>query len=259
MFTEKSSEIQKTLSSITAANKKLSINSNRKLETQIEGVKNAISQLESGLAHQNATLQRILVASCGSNDGDTDAIPPSPESMRDLSNGLADLASEVIARASDQPLLNSLQLRRLEEGRANVASAHRQTFGWLLNPSSPMKFESWVRSQIGIYWIIGKASSGKSTLMKSLIKNPDAVRALKTWAGTECLITANFSLWKAGTPMQKSQEGLFTSLLYETLRKFPDIISSVCAPKGESFQPFVNDVGPWTREELWQAIRELKR
>lgn len=58
--------------------------------------------------------------------------------------------------------------------------------------------------------------------------------------------------------MQKSQEGLFRSLLYEILSQCPDLTRTVCASKAKTFRPFVREVEPWSREELWHAIEQLK-
>ncbi|KAL9621621.1 MAG: hypothetical protein Q9160_004013 [Pyrenula sp. 1 TL-2023] len=38
-----------------------------------------------------------------------------------------------------------------------------------------------------------------------------------------------------------------------------DLIRTVCASKLKSFQPFVRDIEPWTRPELWEAISQLKK
>jgi len=109
-----------------------------------------------------------------------------------------------------------------------------------------------------INWITGKAGSGKSTLMKTLINHPDVAKASKVWAGKERLVNASFFFWNAGTAIQKSQEGLFKSLLYEILRQCPDMIRTVCASKAKTFRPFIKDFESWTRQELWHAIGQLK-
>ena len=246
------------LTNVVAEIRRLKLGGAHKLLAQIEGVKTAISELKSDLQQQNAITRGASPASL-TLAVDAYALRPSPESMNDLSNKLADLATEVGARASDQLLLKSLWFNRIGERQANVAASHENTFKWVLDPYSPTRFEQWIRSQNGIYWIMGKAGSGKSTLMKYLINHPDTTSMLKAWAGTKSLVTASFFLWKSGTSMQKSQEGLFRSLLYEILRKCPDIIRSVCTCKAETFQPFVKEVDPWTKEELWQAIGHLKK
>lgn len=80
-------------------------------------------------------------------------------------------------------------------------------------------FSTWLQSGSGIYWICGKAGSGKSTLMKYLTKNDRTRHLLSTWAdahNTTCSLCHVF--FKAiGTGDQKSLDGLARTLLYQIL------------------------------------------
>lgn len=62
--------------------------------------------------------------------------------------------------------------------------------------------------------ISGKAGSGKSTLMKFLVRNQSVKDYLRDWAGPAEPVLIPWFIWAAGSPMQKSQEGLFQSLLF---------------------------------------------
>ena len=95
--------------------------------------------------------------------------------------------------------------------------------------------------------------------MKFLIHHSQTTRMLEEWAGSHKLVTASFFFWNAGTTLQKSQEGLFRSLLYEILRQCPDLIPMVCASKAESFRPFSELLEPCTRQELFHAMGQLKQ
>ena len=248
--------MQSMLANVVVEIRRLELGGAHELSAQIEGVKTAISELKTDLQKEDA-LSRTSAALSAADDAYL--LQPSPESMNDLARRLSDLGTEVSARASDQLLIRSLRFDRIGERQANVAASHDNTFKWVLEPGSSTNLEHWLRTQNGIYWIMGTAGSGKSTLMKYLINHPDMERKLEAWAGTKTLVTASYFLWKAGTSMQNSQKGLFRSLLYEILRKCPNIIRPVCACKAETFQPFVKDVEPWTMEELRGAIGELKK
>jgi ATPase subunit of ABC transporter with duplicated ATPase domains len=92
---------------------------------------------------------------------------------------------------------------------AKVAEAHRKTFSWIFEdasqgPSGEFKFQDWLLFQEGIYWIMGKAGSGKSTLMKYLYHHQRTKEALKSWASLKKLVVAKFFFWNAGASMQKS-------------------------------------------------------
>ena len=178
--------------------------------------------------------------------------------MEELSSNISSLANEVRLSASDQMLLNSLHFDYMAQRQATVEPAHEQTFGWVLDPSLPVKFDDWLRFQDGIYWINGKAGSGKSTLMKFLLNHVSTGESLRSWAGPKRLITASFFFWNAGTSLQKSQEGLFRFLLYEILSQCPELIRTVCSSKARNFRPFGEEYKSWTWQELWHAIAQFK-
>ncbi|KAK3385482.1 hypothetical protein B0H63DRAFT_510281 [Podospora didyma] len=54
---------------------------------------------------------------------------------------------------------------------------------------------------------------------------------LGKWAGKKRLIIASFCFCNAGTSLQRSQEGLLRSLLFEILRLCPELIPSLVSPK----------------------------
>lgn len=61
--------------------------------------------------------------------------------------------------------------------------------------------------------------------MKFLWEHEGTRTNLETWAKGQQLIMANFFFWNAGrVALQKSQEGLLRSILYQILRQSPDLI-----------------------------------
>ncbi|KAL4748223.1 hypothetical protein BDW72DRAFT_195994 [Aspergillus terricola var. indicus] len=80
-----------------------------------------------------------------------------------------------------------------------------------------------------IFFIYGKAGSGKSTLMKYLAdpENAPVRRCLNKWAGGCHLISVAVFLWSAGDRLQKSLEGLYRSILYQVLRQCPEMVTEV--------------------------------
>ena len=246
------------LANLAAENRKLKLDEVQQLEVMMKEVHDAISQLQAETKRRNELVQDKHQVVPQLVSGDTAGPTPSWEDMEWLSKSISILANEVRLSASDQVLLSSLQFDYIAKRQATVEPAYEQTFEWVLNPSSPGRFDNWVRSQNGIYWIMGKAGSGKSTLMKFLLNHTKTAESLKLWAGSKELVTASFFFWNAGPSIQKSQEGLFRSLLYEILSQCPDLIRTVCSLKAETFRPFVREIEPWTRQELWQAIARLK-
>lgn len=92
--------------------------------------------------------------------------------LKDVSDRLRLLTTNIESTALENWVLASLTFDQIQYRQETVAIAHQKTFGWALDPLSPTKLEPWLRTGSGIYWIKGKAGSGKSTLMKYLITHP---------------------------------------------------------------------------------------
>jgi len=90
-----------------------------------------------------------------------------------------------------------------------------------------VSFLKWLLSGSGVFHISGKAGSGKSTLMKFLYSHGRVMDELRVWAGCKTLVFGYFYFWKSTDAMQTSLVGLYRSILFETLRKCPDLIRAV--------------------------------
>ena len=264
----KSSKIHEALSDLVIENKKFATDGAEHLEHQIRSVHAAILQLKDEIhAQRTAEKDKPIVSpepavaheyeATAESTANVAAISSvSSKSMEGLSKELSGLAREA-TRTIYEMILDSLWFSSMNWRVESVKSSHEKTFCWALDPFAETKLETWLRTQSGIYWVMGKAGSGKSTLMKYLIQHPRTAGALQEWAGTNILVTASFFFWNAGTAMQKSQEGLYRSLLYEILRQRPELIPITCAPRILNTWKLGREMEPWTRQELWQAIGVL--
>jgi hypothetical protein len=169
---------------------------------------------------------------------------------------LSTLVQEGKKVATEQNILSSLQFEFMRMRHSNIKDATPKTFQWIYRHS---EFLNWLHSQSGTYWISGKAGSGKSTLMKFLCDHAKTKKALQTWAGPENLVIANYFFWSAGNRMQKSQEGLLQSLLYQVLRQCPVLIPTVCPSRTGTNDVYGSPPDPWTRQELAEAFSQLGR
>jgi NACHT domain len=115
-----------------------------------------------------------------------------------------------------------------------------------------------------IFWINGKAGSGKSTLMKYITDNPLALDILKVWQTWRKLIFAGFFFHNRGNMMQKSQVGLLRSILYQVLSEAQELIPVVWATLGN--REYIKNVQlddeepvliNWTAFKLRRAFKAL--
>ena len=129
-------------------------------------------------------------------------------------------------------VLESLFFPTITERYEKIAEAHKKTFEWVFRPlvdeedpkdTQWSDFVEWLSEGQGIYWINGKAASGKSTLMKFIYDHQKTKENLQQWADGKPLYIAKFFFWWAGTEIQKSQNGLLRTLLFDTLRQMPQM------------------------------------
>jgi hypothetical protein len=126
----------------------------------------------------------------------------------------------------------SLYFSVLNDREDQIIDAERETFEWILRPPRDehqpwSNFTNWLTSDNSIFWIQGKAGSGKSTMLKFLSNHPTVKQALDTWADKTPLVFVQFYFWHNGSMLQKTQEGLLRTLLYQALRDHRELIPAV--------------------------------
>ena len=127
-------------------------------------------------------------------------------------------------------LLNSLAFPAMRNREEEISLAYHATFEWVFN-EPPMdtealpwtSFVQWLWQGDDVYWIHGKAGSGKSTLIKYIFNDKRTPKALSRWAGSAPFMVANFPPRNNGTREQRSQLGLLRSLLFQILQYQPTI------------------------------------
>jgi hypothetical protein len=178
-------------------------------------------------------------------------------------------------------ILASLAYPSMTERYQDIIEAHPKTFEWVFeNPTADQlpwsNFSEWLIKGSGVYWINGKAGSGKSTLFKHIFDDPRTKQYLMMWAKKVIrrehqpppLCLATFFFWNSGSPEQKSQSGLLRALLYQVLSSCPDLISVILPElwtelysvsiKGLSYLNESISKG-WTLRNLSQAFLKLIR
>ncbi|MCJ1381752.1 hypothetical protein MMC17_004863 [Xylographa soralifera] len=125
-------------------------------------------------------------------------------------------------------ILRSFKFPEMKERLEEIERAHQHTYEWMLKNPGP-GFLQWLEHGNGIFWLSGKAGSGKSTLMKYLFGKEQKTkieRHLEKWK-TGTPLVAMFCFHHRGTLLQKSQYGLLQSILYQVLKSDPSLMPSV--------------------------------
>ena len=168
----------------------------------------------------------------------------------------------------ERTILESLKFSTMTDRINEVPEAFAQTCRWIFNEPLPQtrpwsSFVDWLQDGSGVYWINGKAASGKSTLMRYIHYHVKTTELLQSWANPLHLSRASFFFWNSGTLEQRSQVGFLRALLYEVLQRQQELIPLVLSPQwartySELLDPAEKrDLASWTPRELIQGLRLL--
>ncbi|ORY05157.1 hypothetical protein BCR34DRAFT_439739, partial [Clohesyomyces aquaticus] len=169
-----------------------------------------------------------------------------------LSATLSDLASNGLAVSHAQRVLSGLYYPDMQFRESDIRTAHHDTYDWLYPPHkqhTESSIAKWLRTGNGIYWVGGKAGSGKSTLLKHIVRNPKTLELLRPWAHPHKLVLGSYFFWNSGSVLQKSQNGLIRSLLFEIFRLCPELIQQAFPNQAKSSMSMT-----WDRETLMSAF-----
>lgn len=108
---------------------------------------------------------------------------------------------------------------------------------------------------------MGKAGSGKSTLMKYLNTQSRTWTLLAEWAKGERLHICSYFFYNLGTTEQKSQEGLSRTLLYQILSTHrditPEVLPGMWREVYNNESANIEDIGLPSAAETRQAFEAL--
>lgn len=173
---------------------------------------------------------------------------------------LADMrdSQDVAERISDL-----LWFKEEDDRYFKIEPAHMKTFGWVMQSpdfQSESHLSTWLASGQGLFWVNGKAGSGKSTLMKYVHQHPYLKSMLRGWKRGKELVIAHFFFWHAGHSLQKSMEGVLRSILRQILIHIPALLPVVLPRLTRSIlTQKQGEKMSLIQQELLQAIRLLAR
>jgi hypothetical protein len=241
----------------------------KELHDQTMAIAQMLSHAEIAIIDQHDKTRAIVVDSIREATG----LIPKTTSEYDEQIGNKRTEERYLRMKVEDHLLRSLSFPTMADRIEEVAEAHAQTFQWLFedgpevtSPRNWSNFAEWLRHGNGIYWVNGKAASGKSTLMRYILRHPKTVELLTSWAYPLPVRRANFFFWNSGTIEQRSQVGFLRSLLYEVLHQRRELIPVVLPWQWAiQYSVLLNHSGDggethmWTIKRLIQAVKLLAR
>ncbi|VUC31502.1 unnamed protein product [Clonostachys rosea] len=107
---------------------------------------------------------------------------------------------------------NKIHSPELDFRAEQIEDQYEDTFKWIFDLQF---FCNWLQEGKGLFWVKGKPGSGKSTLMKYIMKSKHTWELLHDWTRSSSEvkeIIAGFFFHYRGTSLQKSFEGLLRGL-----------------------------------------------
>jgi hypothetical protein len=131
--------------------------------------------------------------------------------------------------------LTSLYFRHISHRLEKMAADDEIPFDWVWDHSQA-GFLDWLQHGTGLFWICGKAGSGKSTLMNYLVREERTVREHDIGKSTGSIVIAHFFDSTAG-PLESSKEGFLRACIYQILHKVPRTYEAVQLLDKKSLKP----------------------
>ncbi|KAK5045301.1 hypothetical protein LTR84_009407 [Exophiala bonariae] len=126
--------------------------------------------------------------------------------------------------------ISSLRFPEMNARRNQIVDPHSQTFEWIFNESieGPWdSFRQFLQTPSSIYWINGKAGSGKSSLMRFICSHGKCQQILDMWSKPKKTLTISWYFWNSGTEFQRSLKGALCSLIHQVLSHDHDLASKL--------------------------------
>lgn len=192
------------------------------------------------------------------------------QSVRNFDPGSMQISGSEKRRLQDE-FLKGLNYGGMYDRKTSIAPAHAKTFQWIFNQDAERQiqwddFTQWLESESQIYWITGKAGSGKSTLMKFISAPRSGTTAkcgctdyLEKWSGDKELLVGSFYFWAAGSQLQTSTEGLFRTLCHQLLARNKHIVPMISPERWEELLLFDQSSLDFTVHELQTLLSRVIR
>jgi hypothetical protein len=134
----------------------------------------------------------------------------------------------------------------------DVDEAEAPTFEWIWKDK---KFLEWDAASSGVFWVIGKPGSGKSTLMKYIL---DGFIQYKSNRSTLNPKIASFFFHNRGGILEKSSRGFLQTIIHQILSENPPLFKHIL-PEYRRLKERLSDGGKieWPLSSMSKILRSL--
>ncbi|KAK6079567.1 hypothetical protein SCUP234_05736 [Seiridium cupressi] len=126
---------------------------------------------------------------------------------------------------------------------------------WKYNVNGTPRYQGfcqWLLNEQQLFWISGKAGSGKSTLMRFLVDDGRTSVALNRARPGNLMLHA--FIWNPGTDMQKSEKGIMCTLLHQVLSADPRAAAKLLNSYAQNIQKLSHH--DWSVRELRSTLKQ---
>jgi hypothetical protein len=213
------------------------------------------------------SMETMLLQLVEAKDATNSDIASTSTQMADLEKTMSQLEISRESVRRDLALVRSLSFKARTIRHDAIPVAHQETFQWVFsakghedrtadsNKPQVGDLAHWLKARDGTFWVSGKPGSGKSTFMKLIEGHPQTKKALAQWAHPHPVFIASHYFWSPGTDMQKSQQGLLQSLLYDVFSHCPELGQVACPTRWAASKSDAQ--GPWTLSELLATLKTI--
>ncbi|RYP31391.1 hypothetical protein DL767_005791 [Monosporascus sp. MG133] len=175
-----------------------------------------------------------------------------------LETRLVTRSSRHQAEETKERVLSTLWFREMNERENAIEEASYETVKWVFSEErlangEKCQFAEWLKSDQSVFWISGKPGSGKSTLMKFLLRDRRTTEYLGTWK-TPVQICSFFFFELGANALQKQLRGCCRTLLHQILDGNPTILETMLQKRPELSKKLSEH--DWSLGELSGVLQE---
>ena len=163
-----------------------------------------------------------------------------------------------ISQQHQEHFLDSLAFGEMNQRMNEVSESHPETYRWAFDEDIKHPWDSfaaWLKGDECIYWINGKAGSGKSTLMKFLATSSQTKDLLAQYFQSSEVLIVTFYFWLSGSLVQRSQKGLLCSVARQAILGEEGLLEK--AIYGDEKLLTKRNIHDWSVGELRELIQRL--